>query len=158
MDCFREELVRKVDKWVFFLRYGNTIPKSYLARLFGILWILIGLVPCSFFTAINYYYFTRVLTLSSIKENLHLDLRLQFLQTVTPMTRLWNILQMLMIILTSTKCTRHSWKIEKWKEFGGHIHCLILHAQHWWLSEGSEDVLRKSTLNWRCHQTRASYP
>ena len=29
-------------------RYGNTIPKSYLARLFGILWILIGLVPCSF--------------------------------------------------------------------------------------------------------------
>ncbi|CAH3142278.1 unnamed protein product [Pocillopora meandrina] len=51
--------------------YGNTIPKSYLARLFGILWILIGLVLCSFFTAT----FTRVLTLSSIKENIHLDLR-----------------------------------------------------------------------------------
>lgn len=55
-------------------RYGNTIPKSYLARLFGILWILIDLVLCSFFTAT----FTRVLTLSSIKENLYLELRYVF--------------------------------------------------------------------------------
>ena len=53
---------------------GNTIPKSYLARLFGILWIVIDLVLCSFFTAT----FTRVLTLSSIKENLYLELRYVF--------------------------------------------------------------------------------
>ncbi|XP_022782916.1 uncharacterized protein LOC111323754 [Stylophora pistillata] len=44
--------------------YGDRTPKSYLARFFGILWILIGLVLCSFFTAT----FTSALTSSSIKQ------------------------------------------------------------------------------------------
>ncbi|KAJ7336662.1 hypothetical protein OS493_011883 [Desmophyllum pertusum] len=44
--------------------YGDRIPKSLFARLFGIIWILTGLVLCSYFTAT----FTSALTSSSIKQ------------------------------------------------------------------------------------------
>ncbi|XP_078358438.1 uncharacterized protein LOC144643151 [Oculina patagonica] len=44
--------------------YGDRVPKSLLARLFGVLWILTGIVLCSFFTAT----FTSALTSSSIKQ------------------------------------------------------------------------------------------
>ena len=45
-------------------RYGDRVPKSLFARFFGILWILAGLVLCSFFIAT----FTSALTASSIKQ------------------------------------------------------------------------------------------
>lgn len=45
-------------------RYGDRVPKSLFARFFGILWILTGLVLCSFFIAT----FTSALTASSIKQ------------------------------------------------------------------------------------------
>jgi len=44
--------------------YGDRVPKSLFARFFGILWILAGLVLCSFFIAT----FTSALTASSIKQ------------------------------------------------------------------------------------------
>ena len=44
------------------VRYGDRTPKSAPARLFGILWILTGLIFCSFFTAT----FTSALTSSSM--------------------------------------------------------------------------------------------
>ena len=44
------------------IRYGDRTPKSPPARLFGILWILTGLILCSFFTAT----FTSALTSSSM--------------------------------------------------------------------------------------------
>lgn len=45
-------------------RYGDRVPKSLLARLFGILWILSGLLLCSFYTAT----FTSALTSSSLSH------------------------------------------------------------------------------------------
>ena len=53
------------NKWLNnFFRYGDKAPRSFFARVFGIIWILIGLVIISTFTAT----ITTVLTASSLSN------------------------------------------------------------------------------------------
>ena len=44
---------KREDIWFLFLiRYGDKTPKTLCGRLFGIIWILIGAITLSLFTAL----------------------------------------------------------------------------------------------------------
>lgn len=44
-------VLRYFPKHFYLNRYGDKIPKSSLGRLFGVIWILVGAIMLSLFTA-----------------------------------------------------------------------------------------------------------
>ena len=40
-------------QFFYLIRYGDKTPKSFLGRLFGVIWILVGAMMLSLFTALS---------------------------------------------------------------------------------------------------------
>ena len=45
--------MHRTDQFFYLIRYGDKTPKSFLGRLFGVIWILVGAMMLSLFTALS---------------------------------------------------------------------------------------------------------